>query len=240
MNILNPKIFYLKNNNKFHMKPEIRQRLLEIARTFQQYLAQDGLQIDVVDVRVVGSNAGFDYNEFSDLDLHLVANLDCMECNAAILQVALNAEKTKFNSNLDIKVKGIPVELYVEDVRAGVNSNGIFSLVKDGWIKYPQPEDAIEEKTMKLVADKVSQWITIITKALIRKNENELQRIINRLYLMRKDGLDSLGPNSPGNLIFKEIRKHGYLEQVKLARDEAISERLTLECRIAQEALKRS
>ena len=130
MNKLNSKLFYLDACGKFMVKPEIRERLLEIAETFKSYLANDGLEINVVDIRLVGSNAGFDYNEFSDIDLHLVADLDCIGCDSAIVQVALNAEKTKFNSNLDISVKGIPVELYVEDVKAGVNSNGIYSLCK--------------------------------------------------------------------------------------------------------------
>lgn len=240
MNNLNSILFEVNSENKYKLKPEIRQRLLDISEAFQNYISQDGLCLNVVDVRLVGSNAGYDYNDASDIDLHLVADLDCMSCDPAILQVALNAEKTKFNSNLDISLKSIPVELYIEDVRAGVNSNGIYSIVKDDWIKYPTLEEPLSSEMEEFVGNKVGEWIRLISKALIRKNENELQRIINRLYLMRKDGLDSYGAKSPGNLIFKAVRKQGYLEKLKLARDEAISERLTMECRIAKEALKPS
>lgn len=237
MNVLNPKLFSRQPDDTYKLHSGIRDKLLEIASTFKSYLEEDGLSLNVVDVRLVGSNAGYDYNDASDIDLHLVADLDCMACDSSIVQVALNAEKTKFNTTLDISIKGIPVELYVEDVRTGVNSNGIYSLTRDCWIKYPIPEKQLPEDVLAVVAAKTSEWVTLISKALVRRNENELQRIINRLYLMRKDGLDTKGPKSLGNLIFKEIRKQGYLDKVKLARDEAISERLTMECRIAREAL---
>ena len=235
---LNSKLFQVNDSNTYTMKPEIRHKLLEIAEAFKAYLAEDGLNIDVIDIRVVGSNAGYDYNDTSDLDLHLVADLDNICCDSSIVQVALNAEKQRFNSSFDISVKGIPVELYVEDVKSGVNSNGIYSLIRDSWIRYPEIESPIPAEQEAEVINKTNQWISLINKALSRNNENELQHIINRLYLMRKDGLDSVGPKSCGNLIFKNIRKQGYLDRLKQSRDEAISERLTMECRIAQEALK--
>lgn len=235
---LNPVIFEKTSDNSYKVKPDVAAKLLEIAKEFYNYLEEDGLKLNIVDIRLVGSNAGYDYNESSDIDLHLVADLDNLACDSTIVQVALNAEKQRFNATYDINIKQIPVELYVEDVRVGVNSNGIYSLTRNCWIKYPEVEEDVADDVKATVADKSQQWVNLILKALSRKNENELQRIINRLYLMRKDGLDSNGAKSCGNLIFKEIRKLGYLDQLKQCRDEAISERLTMECRIAQEALK--
>ena len=234
---LNPALFEALPTGEYTVKPEIREKLLEIASEFINYLAEDGLELDVVDIRLVGSNAGYDYQDTSDIDLHLVADLDNLCCDDTIVQVALNAEKQRFNNTYDITVKGIPVEVYVEDVRTGVNSCGIFSLARGGWVKYPVPADPIPDKFLAEIEEKFGRWTNIINAALSRKHEKELQRIINRLYLMRKDGLDTVGINSCGNQIFKKERAAGLLDALKQAKDEAISERLTMECRIAQEAL---
>jgi len=54
------------------LDPEVRIRLLQIARDFL-----DSTEIPpeaIIDVRVVGSLAGFFWNESSDLDLHLVVD----------------------------------------------------------------------------------------------------------------------------------------------------------------------
>ena len=48
-----------------------------------------------------------------------------------------------FNKNYDIKLKGIPAEIYVELDNIQANSKGMYSL-KDGWLKKPVPEDVPE------------------------------------------------------------------------------------------------
>ena len=62
----------------------------------------------------------------------------------------INAEPDGYNINTnallrcleagkkyDIEVKGHEVELYIEDVRSGAVANGIYSLLKDKWVKEP-------------------------------------------------------------------------------------------------------
>ena len=62
-----------------------------------------------------------------------------MPASKEILQVALNREKAAFNDYYDISVKGVEVELYVEDINSGTMSNGIYSLFTNKWIKFPKP-----------------------------------------------------------------------------------------------------
>ena len=65
---LNPRLW---SGNK--MRPEVREKLLAIAADFKESLGLSDL--DVKDITVSGSNAGFTYTPHSDIDLHLVVRM---------------------------------------------------------------------------------------------------------------------------------------------------------------------
>jgi predicted nucleotidyltransferase len=62
--ILNPKIF-----KDGVMRSDVRTALLKIAAHFKKFI---GVELDVRDITVSGSNAAFSYTPQSDLDLHVV------------------------------------------------------------------------------------------------------------------------------------------------------------------------
>ena len=65
---LNPKIWD-DVDGQYTMKPEIREKLLEIAEEFVSFL---GIDIFVQDVTMTGSLANYNWSEFSDVDLHIM------------------------------------------------------------------------------------------------------------------------------------------------------------------------
>lgn len=221
MKTLNPKLFQDSG-----LKPSVKSKLQEIADAFVDYLKDEGISLTVADIQFLGSNAGFDYTEHSDIDLHLVVDFESVTCDTNLLQIALNAERSKFNQAYDITIKGIPVELYVEDVKAGTDSNGIYSIKFDRWIRYPKPEPNI---CIEDYEEDLAKWRILATKALSYNNADQLQNVINRLYLMRKNGIATVGRYSKGNLIFKALRNEGLLQQLKDKRIELQSQQLTLE-----------
>ena len=226
MNSLNPKLFIFDNNNYYKLKPEIQLKLKEIANAFVDYIENQGIKLNVADIQFLGSNAGYDYTNKSDIDLHIVSDFEAITCDSDLLQIALNAERSRFNIDHNIKIKGIPVELYVEDVKAGTNSNGIYSILYDKWVKYPEPETQPKPD----YSSYLNQWKSIIDKTLACDNLYEVQRVINRLYMMRKNGLATQGRFSIGNLVFKELRNNGSLDALKEKRLELESKQLSLEC----------
>lgn len=228
---LNPKLFELQpnTNNIYKLRSDIREALLNIASAFCDFLRDNGIEITPADIQLVGSNAGEDYTDKSDIDLHIVTDFEQLGCNNGIVQAAFNAQRALFNSSYDITVKGIPVELYVEDVKAGTESVGIYSIMFDRWIKYPEVQEPIPEDVKSQYDILVDQWKSIINNAVKSENLSEIQRVINRLYMIRKNGLATAGRNSGGNYIFKQLRNEGYLQQLKDLRDELISQKLTLE-----------
>lgn len=226
MNTLNPKLFYSDYKGKYKLNQDICAKMKQIADAFIDYIYEQGVNLNVADIQFLGSNAGYDYTDKSDIDLHIISDFDAVTCDRDLLQIALNAERSRFNTSHDIRVKGIPVELYVEDIKSGTVSNGIYSILYDKWIKYPESED-IE---LPEYEHYVLQWKNIIDNALACDNLYEVQRIINRLYMMRKNGLAARGRFSIGNLVFKKLRNDGLIDALKDKRLELESTQLSLEC----------
>ena len=215
---LNPKLW---ENNK--LKEDVRARLFEIV---EQFVSSCEIPLHTVDVHIVGSQASYNYTQYSDLDVHIICNFDLIDCPNEVLQTAYNSVKAKFNSDYDITIRGIDVELYVEDIRSSVMSNGIYSLYKDEWIKFPKKLTDVPEVD---VSEEVTQWTTNINNILATNNSDSIEQVIDDLYIIRKNSLDVEGEYGKGNQLFKEIRNIGLLDALKDGYKRAKSKELSLE-----------
>jgi hypothetical protein len=215
---LNPKLW---ENNK--LKTDVKEKILE---TVKEFVDNSRIPIDVSDIHVVGSQASFNYTDKSDLDVHIISNFDLFDCDSEIVQIACDAIKAKFNSDYNISIHGIDVELYVEDIRSSVASNGIYSVLTDRWVKFPKP---ITNVPVYEIDSDVLLWKNRIDKCIVSKNIDELTRIFDDLYLMRKDAIAKDGEYARDNQIFKELRNDGYVDKIKLSYKELKSKQLSLE-----------
>lgn len=203
---LNPKLF----NADYSLKSDVREKLLEIADDFTSDLI---LPIAVVDVQLVGSNASFNYTQYSDVDLHLIANFDAVlysDMSKEELQNIYLLQKTKYNNKYEITIKDISVEIYVEDMTTSAVSNGIYSVKSDKWIKFPK----------KIVLDKdidVSRefeiWKKYIEKSIEKEGKSE--KALNDIYLIRKNSIAVDGEYGKGNILFKDLRNAGLLDKLR-------------------------
>ena len=107
---LNPKLWDENGN----LKPEVKEKILEIAKEFTAGLKEDGIKFDLKDIRLVGSNCSYNYTDKSDLDVHLIMDTDSLGCPDDLYPLLYSAYRSLFNGKLDIDFYGIPVELYVE------------------------------------------------------------------------------------------------------------------------------
>ena len=205
------------------LKSDVEAKLLEIVKQFVDCCE---IPLHIVDVHLVGSQVSYNYTNKSDLDVHLINNFELLDCSPEILQAAYNAVKAKFNSDYSITLKGIEVELYVEDVNSSVNSNGIYSLYKQKWIKIPQKLDNISNPD---VSKEVTSWKNIIQDVLNSSDADSIEKTIDDIYLLRKDGLATSGEYGSQNQTFKEIRNLGLLDDLKKAYKVSRSKELSLE-----------
>lgn len=218
---LNSKLF--DENNK--LKEDVREALLNVKDEFLKDLSENKIPLRVIDIWLVGSNASFNYTDKSDIDLHIIANLDDVCEDTCLLQILYNYVKASFNKRHDISIKGLPVEVYIQDVNSNSVSNGIYSLQEDEWIKFPEQLPEYETDTTKLVS---LQDLLRIYNTLDRTNIEQIKSLIDYAYIIRQKGLVE-GEFSDGNLSFKEFRNLGYLDELKDLVAELRSKELSLE-----------
>lgn len=222
---LNPIIW----DSDFTMKTEIRNKLLSIV---DEYIAVSDIlkKDDIIDIELLGSNANYNYHPKSDIDLHLVVNMEDISSDPALAQIANNLEKANFNTKYNLGIKGIDVELYVEDVNAGTMSNGIFSVLENEWIKKPEkviyPDYDSNDEYINLMTTWRDRAKSVLENAITSK---EPKQFIDSLYNLRRLSLMKDGEYAMGNYVFKTLRDEGYLQALKDRRYELASKELSLE-----------
>lgn len=218
--ILNPKLW---ENNQ--LIPEIKNKLIEIYQTFINKLKENEIPIEVIDVLLLGSNAAYNYTDYSDIDLHIITDFDDIPLNDTLTQLFYNNEKSKFNDDYDIFIKGLPVELYIEDIDAGNKSEGVYSLLQDKWLKFPEynPPQEVDYSFL------LDTYKSKILKAINSNNPENIKKVINEIRMLRKMSLMDDGIYSKGNLVFKELRNDGSIESLYNKLHELVSQELSLE-----------
>ena len=198
---LNPKLF----TESGMMHGEVRRALIDIARHFRDFI---GVELDVKDITVSGSNAAFSYTPQSDLDLHIVVAVP----DKPEFRELLDAKKNVYNARHDIKVRGIDVELYAQDVNQEHHSQGIYSILRSQWIEKPT------EQTVDIdaddVKDKYKNYRDRIILVLGDDDLDVVQDMWNDIKRMRRAGLERDGEFSTENLVFKMLRNQGWIEKL--------------------------
>ena len=215
---LNPELW--RNN---HLRPEVKEQLLVIAQDFLEELGID--DVDVQDITVSGSNAAYSYTPHSDLDLHLLVDLSRFDDD--IYKEFFHAKKSLYNEAHDIKIHGVPVEVYVQDSREPVVSLGEYSVLQDKWLRLPTKRRAnFDQSSTKSKYETLLQLIQIALKS---KDLKKVEKITNKIKQYRQAGLDKGGEFGPENLAYKILRSQGYITKLYDLRDKLHSEILTIE-----------
>jgi len=212
---LNPKLW---ENNR--LIPEIRHRLLVIAKHFAEYLNVERLNLK--DITISGSNASYGYSDSSDLDLHLVAVVDGPE-KAELY----DAKKNVYNSKYNITIKDIDVELYVQDYKQKHHSAGIYSVLNDKWLSEPKP--GAPKATAKEVKSKARNYAAKINQALKQDDLEKAKETMGNLRRLRQAGLETGGEHSVENLAFKLLRARGQIDKLRKYIDKLESAKLSIE-----------
>jgi hypothetical protein len=224
---LNPKLFV---NNK--PRPEVKKQLILIAKDF---ITELGIKdLDVADITISGSNAAYTYTPHSDLDLHILVDFNKLS-NDEVYRELFNAKKTIYNDSHDIKVHGVPVELYVQDSNEPVISLGEYSLLQNKWLRIPVKRRANLDQT--ITKQKFKKLYDLVQIALKSKNIKKVEELLKTMRRYRQVGLDKGGEFSPENLAYKALRSQGWLTKLYDLRDKLHSKSLSIEAMYEQSIL---
>lgn len=227
---LNPDIWIKKNNN-YILKKEIRERLLKACQIFIDYLDVDFFVHDII---FIGSLVGYNWSEFSDFDIHVIYDFDEGNNNKDLYSELFRLKKTVFNAAHDIRIKGFETEFFVQDIAEKEKSMGSFSLLKNEWIRKPTKENfQIDQKKLQ---QKAQQWMDIIDGVLENAEDEDLEDAIllvskykDKLRKYRICGLSKEGEYSYENLVFKYLRRNGYISKLENFKNKITDKKLSLE-----------
>tara|TARA_R100000664_G_scaffold16504_1_gene25252 strand:+ start:3813 stop:4595 length:783 start_codon:yes stop_codon:yes gene_type:complete len=204
-------------NERDQLKPEIREKLLEIAKDFWEN--QDLDHVEIKDIIFTGSLANYNWSKFSDIDLHIVIDYTDVNKDAELVRKYFNSIKSVWNKDHDIRIKDYEVEMYVQDYLEPHIATGIYSVENDEWVKKPSkfnPE--IDYKCVTIKANCIMDEIDDIQRDFdegeyekVHKNAISLKEKIRN---MRKSGLETGGAFSVENLAFKVLRRSVYLKKL--------------------------
>lgn len=205
---LNPKVWENPDDpSKAKMKPKVRKGLLRIAEEFIDYLGED---IFIEDIILTGSLSNYNWSEYSDFDLHVLVDMKHYENQSELYKELFNLKKQIFNDKHDIRIFGYDVELYAQDTEEKHYSSGVYSILNDEWVSEPEKmESKIDKEILK---NKIENWTEKIDTAI--DEDKDLQTLKDKIKDYRKSGLEKNGELSYENLVFKFLRRSGYIEKL--------------------------
>lgn len=212
---LNPKLW-----DGDTLKPEVAEKLIKIAAAFEKFI---GIDLEVIDYTITGSNANYTWTNYSDLDLHLIIPGTATDEQRELF----NAKKSLWGEQRDITIRGLPVECYVQGQDEPHHSTGVYSLKDEKWLVEPKKikpklnDSAIEAKKDAVLAR--------IEEALIAKDLDKLNSVKEKISQMRKSGLARAGEWSVENIVFKILRNLGLIDQITDKIRELEDQQLSLE-----------
>ena len=224
---LNPKIW--ESSDK--MSPKVRDRLLDIAYEFIEFL---GVDVVISDVVMTGSLANYNWSRFSDVDLHLIADFEQFSENELPLYEELfRLKKTLFNDKHDITIYGYDVELYVQNDVESHFSSGEYSILFDEWKNKPKKEKV--KIDTELIKNKSEHWMKIIDEVINNSDDKSFEsgvqsidKVKDKLKKYRTAGLEGGGEMSDENLVFKVLRRNGYIQKLFDFQNEFQDKKLSL------------
>jgi len=199
------------------LKPVVSKALLKVAKHFIDSLP---MEVNVEDIRLTGSLANYNWSHYSDVDLHIIIDFMEVDENIQLVKSFFDNVRMRWNNNHQITVKGYEVEIYVENSNEVHHAAGLYSVLKDEWIKKPKKfRSAIDFRSARRKADDLQFQINIVqnlvNRGKLKAALKHITRLKEKIKNMRRAGLESTHQEfSVENIAFKILRRDGSLEQL--------------------------
>jgi hypothetical protein len=200
-------------------------KLLDIADDFWEFV--NLTWVEPKGIVIVGSICNYNWSSSSDIDLHLIVDFSEIDNKTEFVKQYLDSKKNEWNNEHEgLKIMGFPVELYVQDISENPEAGGIYDLEENKWVRKPNPGNI---KTIGLnkfnIKDKAAEIMTIIDDMykvldtatdghVIDKIGEDAGYLWKKVKDLRKKSLDKNGESGAGNIVYKVLRRTGYLDKL--------------------------
>lgn len=212
---LQPRIW---QSDEEKMDPIVRERLEKIARHFIDSLP---VEVKIEDITLTGSLANYNWSNYSDVDLHIIVDFLGVDENRELVKAFFDNARLRWNNLHDITMKGYDVEIYVEDSREHHASSGVYSIMRDEWIKRPKKyRSEIDFTSARKKSDDIEFQVNIVKNLIntdrYKKAMKNIERLKKKIRNMRRAGLESERQEfSVENIAFKILRRNGTLDRLE-------------------------
>jgi len=193
------------------LDPQVRASLLQMAQDFYE---KTGFKAPILDIYLMGSIANYNWTVDSDADVHVIIDYNQLQMPPETATEVIKTAGAKWNAEHNATVKGHKVELNIQNVReVKPHVTGIYSLVKDAWIRVPQHQQRrFDTATIQAVYKDMKQYLE---SALNSGDRETMKQAKKYLDAFRQYGLDTAGELSVENIVFKIIRSKGLIKALK-------------------------
>lgn len=212
---LNPRLW-----QEDKLRPEVKGQLLKIAQLFREFV---DLDFPVIDLQIVGAQAGYTYTDYSDLDLHLITDFKRIDCDQELREL-FDTKRLLFKRQHQISIAGVPVEPGVEDLDQPTRGSS-YSIMRDQWVRLPRRPDQVNTRASDQLAKKMIRAVRAVLDSGDRQSQ---QQVLKLLRQIRKQSLATdLAEFHPGNVAYKTLRNLGLIDDlqraIQRAQDRALS-----------------
>lgn len=207
------------------LNSRIRLKLLDIADDFWKYANLTWVKPN--GIILTGSICNFNWSQYSDIDLHLIVDFDEIDEKTEFVKDYLDSKKNEWNNeHSGLQIMGYPVELYVQNLGEIPESNGIYDLEENDWVREPNPDDiksiglnkfSIKEKAAKIMTiidDMYDALASTDDSHKIEQMGDDASYLWKKVKEMRKSSLEKDGESGSGNIVYKYMRRMGYLDKL--------------------------
>ena len=202
---------------------EISGRLLLIKNFFMEKLKK---YINIVDVVLIGSLAGYTYDKLTELDVCLIYNLVNNKDDAILIKKNIKSIVCHWNRTSNVVWNGhkVNILIQVENDSSGMVSSGEYSLFKKKWMKKSTCDSPVLNladvqtkycEFMNEVLCMEEMFNLVIEGAVVESCYHKACSLLKKIYGYREHGLLGTGENSFENVIFRMLKRDGYIRRLE-------------------------
>ena len=211
-------------NTSWFLDGRAARKIEKTAKEFFSHFSHLLKQKDISDIQITGDLANFSHTPNSTLDVHILVDLEGMDdLDMQDLKSEIASLKSNWDLKNSLKMRGRDVDFFIQDANSPHDYSGLYSVLNNEWIKSPSHESpAFDERDALKKYNSIAHEIGSLENQVSVTNSSESVKILRdralelkrRIQSMRKDYVSKKGQSAVGSLVFKMLRKEGYIEKL--------------------------